>query len=300
MEPTVETTEAFKPEVGKLISGLSYEMYDAIDALRSGDLYELYRSPRHYLLSKTNKKEPTDAMKAGSLVHLALQIGPELLKKMKRVPVFVGKTKDGRDSTQSAEAREAKKNWLAAQPSDAVFVSEEEERMLIGVLEAISSHRLLGKMLMGGVRETSLVVEDPETGVKLKCRPDFISKEGFLVDFKTSIDARPGHMTNAIFSNHPRSPWYALQAAHYVHCLRVAGISKSEASTIVAIEKEPPYGIMIYPLDMGCLAPAEQWRAMLTKRYAECLKVNIWPSYPERAIPVTVPEWVSVPDFDEE
>jgi len=284
--PTVEN--------GKLHRGLSYEDYDAIPGLRSSDLKLLKRSPLHWKTAREKKQEPSEAQEFGKIFHSMIENGEDFLQNYKIEPVFIGKTKDGKESTRSAAAKEARDRWYADLRPGAIVVKEAWIETLLGMMAAVKKHRLVGNLLKNGVRETSLWVEDPETGVVLKCRPDFISEQGFLVDIKTTRNAHQDEFFWDIFGT--RGYFYSLQAAHYNHCLRVAGISPGESATIVAIEKEPPYGIMVYPLDVSNLGPGEQWRAHLTKIYAQCLETNTWPCYPEKAHELITPERIELPE----
>lgn len=287
-------------EYGKLHQGLTYEQYDAEPGLRSSDLKLIKRSPAHWVEARRNPSPPTDALRFGQVFHMAIEHGKDFIARYKVEPEFTGRTKDGRESTRSAEALAKKEAWYADLPKDAVVVKREWLEPLQGMINAALGHRLVGNLLKNGVRETSLWVEDPETGVVLKCRPDFISEEGFVVDVKTTRDASPGFFKRQIFSDRNEGdPFYVLQAAHYAHCLRAAGIGRGESFVFIAIEKEAPYGIMVYPLDVGCLAPGEQWRSELTGRYAECRRTDTWPAYPEQAYPLVPPQYVSLPGGEE-
>lgn len=287
-------------EVNTLHQGLNYEQYAAEPGIRASDLKLIKRSPAHMVAAKAIPQEYSEPLEFGKILHMAVENGERFLEMYKVPPEFIGKTKDGRDSTRSKEALEKKAAWFADLPKDAIVVQREWVEPLKGMLGALTKHRLVGNLLKNGVKETSLWVQDPDTGETLKCRPDFISQDGFIVDLKTTRDAHPSFFKNQIFSDRSEdAPFYILQAAHYAHCARVSRVANPDSFIIVAVEKEPPYGVMVYPLDIGCLGPGEQWRAELTQRYADCKKNNVWPSYPEQAVPVVPPQWVSLPGVDQ-
>lgn len=283
-----------KYELGKLIQGLSYNDYAAEEGLRASDLRLMKRSPAHYAASLRAEKKQTEAQRQGLLVHDLLQNGEKFLESLMEEPEFTGKTKDGRESNRSAEAKVKRDAWYADLKPGAIVANKDDIQMLLGISKSIGSHRLVKNLVKDGVRETSLWVEDPDTGLTLKCKPDLITAAGFLVDFKSTRNAHPDDFISDIFSS--RGYFYALQLAHYGHCLKIAGVSPGESATIIAIEKEDPFGIMVYPLDVGNLGPAEQWRAELTRQFAECQAKNQWPGYPEVAYPVITPNWVNVPE----
>jgi exodeoxyribonuclease VIII len=276
-------------EKGKLIRGVSYEDYNAIEALRSGDFKPMKKSPAHWKAKKNNPEEKvSDALLTGNAFHNLVELKDKFTYLVE--PEVNKRTNAGKE--ELAE-------FYANLPKGTTVLKPEWVPMFNGMLESLLSHSAAKHLLSNGISETSLVVKDPNTGILLKCRPDHIMETGHLLDIKTTRDASRSFFLGQIFSDRGYSPFYVLQAAHYVHCLKVAGISKSDAMTFIAIEKEPPYGIMIYPLDIGCIAVGEQWRAKLTEQYAKCLEEDSWPCYEEKIMPVTPPQWSSVPDMDE-
>jgi hypothetical protein len=136
-------------------------------------------------------------------------------------------------------------------------------------------------------------VKDPETGVILAAKYDFITDRGDGCDIKTTRDASVHHFKSAILSEY--STFYILQAAHYAHVLKVAGIGRGDRFTFVAIEKTPPYEIAVYTLDEGHLAIGEEWRKHLTNVYAECLETGQWAGYPDKAQSFDIPNYASMP-----
>lgn len=290
-----------KYPLGTLVEGLTYDEYAAVDGLRASHLKTIRRSPAHLVAARRRPKESTEALEFGSLFHKAVENGEKFMDTYVVEPEFTGKTKDGRDSTRSAAAKEARVQWYAELKPGTLVVRKDWVDPLVGMLRSCMSHRLVGNLLRNGVRETSLYVEDPDTGELLQCRPDFISEKGYMVDLKSTRDATHPFFYHQIFSSkYDGDPFYVLQAAHYAHCARVARLSgvRAESFIIVAIEKEDPYGINVWPLDVGCIGPGEQWRAHLTALYARCKRENHWPCYDERAKAVTPPEWVDLPGED--
>ena len=281
------------PEFNKLIHGLSYEDYAAQPGLRASHLKKMRRSPAHFKASMAEEKKPSAALEFGKKFHFAIE-NPEKFRDLMVIePEFVGKTKDGRDSTRSAEAKEKKAIWYSDLRPDQIVVTAEESFNLTGMLNSVTKHKLVGKLIRTGVRETSLWTKDPETDLDLQCRFDFISEYGHPVDFKTTMDASKGSFTWDIFSDKfESSPFYILAAAHYAHIARVSKQVNGESFYLVAVEKEPPWGVVVYPLDLGALDVGERHRARLTRQYAQCVKTGEWPCYEERAVPTEIPQWV--------
>lgn len=291
-------------QFGELIHGMPYEQYafeiKRHNALRSGYLKHLKKSPAHLKASIDNPQEETEALAFGKKVHKIFEDPEKFRDYCVYEPVFTGKTKDGKESTRSGEAREKKEAWYANIKPEQIVLTVDEIPVIDGIMKSVKNHKLVRNLLKEGLSEQSLFVKDSDTGLILSCRADFISTRGHVIDIKTTRDASPGFFLNQIFSDRSNSPYYILNAAHYAHCMREAKVGSGESFTFVAIEKKEPYGIMVYPMDIGCLAPGEQWRSVLTKRYAECVEKNIWPCYEERAFPATPPQWSSVPHTEED
>lgn len=289
-------TEPKLPELNKL-HGVTYEEYDSWTAVRSGWLKPLMRSPAHLRAHLENPKGTTEAMEEGKLIHSLLENGNRFLERMVVEPEFMGYTLDGKPSTRSKDAREKRTEWRGQQHQDAIIVTGEQATMLTGIAKRLSEHKLASSIVKDGVREAGLCVQDPETGLYLKCKPDLITSRGHVVDYKSTRDANAHSFTRDIFDY--KGYFYVLQAAFYNHCLRVAGIAKSDTVILIAVEKEPPYGINVFPLDVGCLGPGEQWRQELLGIYKKCIERDEWPCYPPNAVPVVPPEWVKLPGGSE-
>lgn len=285
--------------LNQLHQGIPYEDYAAQNGLRASHLKLLKRSPAHFRAERMNPKEPTKALEDGKILHSIIENPERFMDTVTVEPVFVGLTKDGRESTRSAEAMEKKKEWYASTPENCLVVTEEQMAMCEGVYRSLTSHRLVKNILKNSIRETSLWTEDEETGEVVQIRPDIITEFGHVIDFKGTRDARPEFFLSQVFSDRYASPFYILGAAHYTHAIRSAKIGPGNSFTYVAIEKVEPYGIMLYPMDEGCIDVGERWRRQLTKTYADCRRSDRWPSYEERAFPVTPPEYAPIP-IDEE
>lgn len=286
---------------GKLHQHLTYEQYAAQPGIRASDLKGFMRSPAHYQAAKRKGGKENDALRFGKLVHSILENGEKFRDTIVVQPYFVGKTKDGKESTRSKEALDKKAEWYAALKPGVSVCTEDELYDIIGISESIGTHRLLSRLLKEGMRETSLFVEDPDTGLILQARPDFIADLGYIIDFKTTRDASRGFFYNEIFSTrYHSSPFYALSMAHYCHCAKIAGLKRPDLFTFIAIEKEDPWGIKVYEMDIGCIGVGEQWREHLTKQFAECIKTDLWPCYEEKAEKLEPPQYADLPPMSEE
>jgi hypothetical protein len=282
-------------ELGKLYHGIPYDEYHAQPGLRAGHLKHLMKSPRHLKAAMEEPQADTDALRFGRLVHSIMDNGEKFMDTVIVEPEFTGKTKDGKESKQSKEAKDKKKEWYSQIPKGATVVTEEEYQNVIGISASIMEHRLVRNIMKDSIREQSLWVKDPETGLTLQCRPDLIAQRGFMADWKTTRDASKDAFYQEIFKIYKR--FYILGAAHYAYCSKLAGLKRPNDFTFIAIESTRPWGINIFPMDNGCLDIGERWRAHLTEQFAECMALNQWPSYKQEAVNVLPPEYPDLPDI---
>lgn len=276
-----------------LIPNLTYEQYAAVGGVRGSHLKKMMRSPEHFKFGEPEDSEK-DHFRIGRHIHSLMEFGEVYLEKLTVMPVFTGLTKDGRESTLSGEAKKKKQDWLNSLPEDAMVVTQDEYINLVGVIKSVAKDRFLANLLKGASRESSLFVECPETGLLLQCRLDAIAVAGYLVDYKSTRDARWDFFQYQVFSRR-MGPFYILSAAHYTYCARVAGLVHGDKYMFIAIEKEKPWGVFPYPMDSGQLEVGEMVRAQLMRLYARCAAENRWPGYPSGAVHTTIPQFVDYP-----
>lgn len=270
-----------KYELGKLHQGVSYEDYEAQEGLRASTLKLLMKSPAHY---KHQEKKESKAFNFGKVVHGFLEEGFAFANKFAVEPVFQGYTKKGELTTSlnCSEVKEKRDEWYS-KLGDTIVVSQEDYDNIVGCLNSVGNHSKLKEFLKDGMRESTAWIKDPVTGLTLKFRPDFISKEGYIIDFKTTIDASKDYFERQILSKARGSQFYILQAAHYTYCAKLLGLNNPKFFMWIAIEKTKPHGIGIYTAEEHELEYGHLYRHKLTSLYAECLEKDHWPCYPERA-----------------
>src|SRR5690606_1816213 len=81
-----------------------------------------------------------------------------------------------------------------------------------------------------------------------------------------------------------------LQAAHYMIGARSLGV-EADYFVLIAVEKEPPYGIGIYNIRGDALMAGEEELAKLLRTWSECETAGQWPGYSELALDITLPGW---------
>ncbi len=141
------------------------------------------------------------------------------------------------------------------------------------------------RWLMGeGEAEVSVWGQHEETGLLLKCRPDWLRKE-ICIDLKTCACSGPRQ-----FGQDFLKFGYELQQAHYTSTLTSAGI-EIEVFAFIAVENEAPYVTQVYLLDnQGIEAAFRRWNKIMNS-LAECLANDRWPGYATGETELTLPKW---------
>lgn len=275
---------------------IDYQTYhdtsEQLNALRSSGLSLLRRSPAHYKQAKETPQKETEALRFGKLFHAAIEEPIDFFARLQVMPQFEGVTKDGKPtkSKNSADIKRQEQEWANSIPPDSIILSEDDATTLHGMVDSLMNHKIATGILAKGIPEQSAWVECPETGVTLAFRPDFVHELGFMIDLKSTMDASEDSFSSDIFSK--RGRFYLLQAAHYSYCAKIMGHAQHDSFTFIAVEKAPPYCVNVFTLSSAHLDAAEDLRRALTKRYAQCLKINEWPGYEQVAINPLIPGYL--------
>lgn len=290
MEPQTNQQESKqdKFELNKLIPNIPFSVYAKSDGMNSSGIKDILRSPAHFYQRKFEhvQTKETEALQFGKLLHYAV-LEPELFKKH----YIVQPKMDKRTAAGKSEYELFKAKLLP----DAIVVPEEMVHGIKTMTDKILNHKIASKLMERGVRETTLFWEDRETKELCKMRPDFISAKGYIVDLKTSKDARLESFQRDIMKY-----LYHIQAAHYCEGARVAGVCRPDAFIFLVIEKDPPYEIAIYPAGASVLGVGDQWRSKAMGIYSRCKKRNVWPGYNHEARTIELPRWAEAVDPDDE
>ena len=106
----------------------------------------------------------------------------------------------------------------------------------LAMAAAVRSHQAAAELLRDGQAEQSFWWDDADTGLRCKCRPDWLNG-ATVIDLKTTTDASP-----AGFAKSCATFRYHVQASHYL-----AGLP-AERFIFIAVEKVYPYAVGVYQL----------------------------------------------------
>lgn len=268
-----------------IYENLTYEEYDAIDAVRAGHLASALRSPAHYQAAMRSPKPATAAMKRGKLVHSLLD------------PSSVARE----FTTYCGDKVKDPKRWKQFKIDNAgkeiVTVEELAEAQRI----AESCHRAgpAGDIVRKpGQSELVLVWLDRATGLLCKCRIDWLTADEF-VDFKTTDDGEPEQFIRRRLVGYVKrdGSWqkrddygYSRPLAFYRRGLDAHGLDR--AAGIIAVETSDPYPVVVIDVQADMMAHGDAQCSAALDIIATANKSACFPAYPLR-VKATLPEWVS-------
>lgn len=269
-----------------IFAGVSNDAYHGGPGDSKSDLDRVRRSLLHYKTNKdaANDNEPTTAQFIGSAFHSCLLEPEDFAARYVVAPKFDRRTKDGKAGWEAFQSENAGKLLLDQCQNDQLF----------DMAEAVHNHEAAHALLTGasGQAELSAFWNDLETGLFLRCRPDFLRDDGIVVDVKTTDDASLEEFSRSIVK------WrYHVQAAFYLDGLAVA-IKQSGSDRVVpdqfvflVVEKKPPYAVACYVLDEEAIALGREEYREDVLRLAGAKALNMFPGYGNKIQKISVPVW---------
>lgn len=267
------------PEAG-LVEGISNDDYHRMPHLSKSQLSDFMVSPENYyrLHRDPNRplREETPSMRIGTLTH-CLTLEPDAFEERYAVGPDVSRaTKDW-------------KQWDAMQAPHKVRIKPDEHAASLAQAQSLRAHTEISELLSSGRPEVSAFWRDEETGLLLRCRPDWLheTSDGWIIlDVKTTSDK----VSPSAFARTCATYGYGVQAALYSE-----GVEKATGKPVLAflfgvVSTSYPYLSSCCMFDDDSLASAhKQYRAALTA-YADCKEKGEWPGYSGVQI-IRLPAW---------
>ena len=177
-----------------------------------------------------------------------------------------------------------------AEAAGKTLLKHDDHIAVMGMAEAIKRHPI-HKALGRGKAEPTLVWQDAETGVWLRCRPDFLPSNNRAVpDYKTTASARPED-----FSRSVAEYGYHQQAALYLDGIEAVfgplPDGKYRQFYFIAQEKTPPYIVQPFALDQETVEWGRRLNRKAIRTFARCLESGRWPGYADDFVTVGLPRW---------
>ena len=206
--------------------------YRAVDAISNSDLSYIETNPYLYALGFRPQKE-SKSLELGSLIH-TLSLEPENFKK--EYAIKPAELKGKRKGNEELES------WLAKN-QDKTIITESDYELALSLSERV--RKILSNLT--GKAEQSFFANWNEL-IKVKCRPDFLTDDGVLVDLKTT---RKDITSDYYVSREIYDYKYHRQLAFYKMVLELCNIEVKECVIILAdTSNKWVRGVKILPEDL--------------------------------------------------
>ena len=254
----------------RIIYDMPPDEYRATPGISKSGLDKIAISPAHYQASLTATRTETPALRLGTLIHTAL-LEPGRLD-------YVVKPADMSFATKEGKA------WKA-ENEGCEILSQADDDTITGIQRSVQAHKAARQLLTRGKAEVSLFATD-STATTRKARPDFMPDgTNIIADIKTCERADIGSFQKSILRYR-----YHVQAAYYLDMAERCGLER-DAFVFIAVEKEPPYAVAVYQLDIASIELGREQYERDLAVYRQCVKSGVWPAYGDDIQPISVPAW---------
>jgi len=240
-------------------------------------LFDLHQScpakalSRHYLSPWPREDDETEAKAFGIAAHTYLIEGKEAFEER-----FAVKPEDMSFSTKEGKA------WKA-EHADREIVTFKEFEKIAGMAIGLAMNAGTAHAFTDGRPEMTAIWKDPETGIFLKARPDYLRK-GLAINYKTT--------KAAAFEPFMRQAWdlgYCVSAAVCVDVMK--GLGEPAPYAFVVQEKTVPYLSKAYVLTDDYLVGGRMIYRRSLRKFADCLAAGKWDGYGDEVGTLPYPPW---------
>lgn len=219
-------------------------------------------------------RQPTEAMEEGSAVHT------EVLGVGAAVEIV-----DAADWKRPADQQRRK----AIRARGRIPLLPKQYDRVRAMAAAVRTHPVAGPLFATGTPEVSAYARDPDTGVMLRARVDWLHELGggrrIAVDLKTAESSDPIEFGDACakFSYHVQQPWYE-------DVFAVAGVPLS-AWLWVVVAKRPPHLVTVCELPPRAIDLGREIKRRAVETYARHAESGEWPGHQPVIHQVDLPYW---------
>ena len=260
---------------GGLIYDLDFDAYLAADAYSTSFLKQVLRSPKYakWMKDHPNEFKRTKSMEFGTLVHTFL-LEPERFDD----EVAVCDENDRRKKAYKDFAKEHEGKTI---------ITLEDMRTLHDIRHSVNNNEYAKDLLRYGHAEVSMAWSDPDSGLNMKGRIDFLRDEHIIVDVKTCQMADP-----SLWDFQARHKlFYNMQAALYTqgYSLITGEVPKF---FFICIENSAPYDVVVREVDNYFLDEGRIYAKKAMELLTESLDTGVWKGIADdKVIPLTASEF---------
>ena len=244
-----------------------------VETLSSTGARKILHSPALFRYEQDHPAEYSPTFNLGHAAHtMVLSAGAAI----ERIDADNYRTKDARRLREEALA-EGKTPLLPR-----------EYEQVTDMYQACLDHPVVGKLIERDdlVREASMFWVDKTTGAACRARPDLATADwSLVVDYKTTTDASPSAFMKTVgtYWYHCQQSWYQDAVEHFT--------GNDPMFVFVVQEKDPPYQLAVYELDLTAVEIARAMNAKARLTWKACMDSGVWPSYNPAPVTIALPAW---------
>lgn len=259
-----------------IILDLDETEYHRHPALSSTGARQLLESPARFRYMQDHPQPPKDVFDLGTAVH------------SKVLGTGWGVTVLDHDDFRTKAAREERD---AVRAAGSVPILRADYVNVEAIAEAVLTHPT-GRLLLeqAGAAETSVFANDPDTGVDVRARfdflPDLTTGNPIAVDLKTTgKSASPDG-----FSKSVANFGYDVQEGHYDDTLWLA-TGEQIPFVFLVVETAAPHLVGVHQLDVVWRDMGKAKARRARDIFATCTESGEWPGYPAAVDLISPPQW---------
>lgn len=226
----------------------------------------------HYLSPWDGDDEETEAMALGSAAHTLILEGDAAFADR-----YAIKPADMNFATKEGKA------WKADN-GDRVIIRAADFDRLRAMRAAINDHPAARNAFAEGRPEVTAIWKDPETGLYLKTRPDWL-RNGLSINYKTAVDASEEHWTRQAIKL-----GYHVSAALGFDVLKA--LDHQAHAAFLTQEKTVPFLVSIRVFDDALMEAGRMIYRRAARKFADCIAAGKFDGYGDGVTTVTLPPWL--------
>lgn len=248
-----------------------------------GDMLSLSSSGARDLLSSTpeefdfGRRTPRDPNKNYDFGHAAHKMVLGKGAKLRMLdPKIHGLKADGKPAQNPTSTGMWRQAVAKARRDGLIPVAKADMEKAQTMAGRVFQHRVAGRLLSKGQAEHSIYWHDDVTGVRLRCRPDFLPDlpgRALCVDYKTATSANPAQFQRAVFDF-----GYHMQQAFYEDGLAEIGLVDVGFLFIVQA-KTAPFTVSVCQIDPEIVELGRRQNRAAIELFARCMNEDRWPGY---------------------
>jgi len=271
-------------DLSGIVLDLPEHQYHAHPSLSSTGARKLLDSPARFHYAQTHPQAHKKAFDLGTVTH------SKVLGTGSGVDVIPA---DLLASNGAASTKAAKDFIADTYAKGLVPIKQSEFDEAMGMAEAVLAHPTARALFeQEGDAEASVFATDPDSGVALRARfdflPNFMQNDPWTVDLKTTgKSAAPDEFAKTVANFE-----YHVQQEFYLHAYGIATGDFTARMKFVVVETAAPHLVGVYELapEFAELALARVRKALAT--YAACSAADLWPGYAIDNDPIQPPNWL--------